>query len=417
MDSKASVTDSQTVVIKNAGIVLPDRVCDRAALVIRDGKIEQIYQEGYPVGENEQHRPGLCSEGQIIDAKGNYLLAGFEDLHVHGGGGADFMDGTLEAFETAAKAHLKHGTTTFLPTAMTAGEAELTEFIRIFHRFRRESAYSFMTPGVHLEGPYLSGANAKSSGAQPANHLRLPNEEEIDRLLAVGDGWIRRWDAAPELPGSDMFAHKMKEQGVICSIAHSNANGEEAQKGIDHGFGHVTHFYNAVTTYHKEGQYVHSGVVEAAYLNEHVSVELICDGKHIPKDVLRLALKIKGPERVMGITDAMRLAGTDLKSGKLGSLKSGTEVIVDDTVAKLPDMSSYAGSIATMDRCLRVLCKDYGITLPQASLMLSETPAALLGLSDSIGSIAVGKDANLVLVDSQFKVVNVWAKGREVCSD
>lgn len=394
-----------TTIIKNACIVLPACVYEQAGLIIQDGKIVKICQ-GEVIAEN--------SEGEkvsVIDAKGNYLLAGFVDLHVHGGGGADFMDASVEAFETVVKAHLAHGTTTLLPTAMTAGEEELAEVIRTFHKFRQSSVYEVLTPGMHLEGPYFSGANAKSSGAQPGNWLRMPDEKEIDRLLEEGAGCILRWDAAPELPGSDMFARKMKEHGIICSIAHSNANGEEAQKGIDNGFGHVTHFYNAVTTYHKEGQHVLSGVVEAAYLNDDVYVELICDGKHIPKDVLRLALKIKGTDRVMGITDAMRLAGTDVKSGKLGSLKHGTEVIVDDTVAKLPDLSSYAGSIATMDRCLRVLCKDYGITLPQASAILSETPAKLLGMSDNIGSIELGKDADLVLIDPLFQVVNVWVKG------
>lgn len=397
-----------TTIIKNACIVLPACVYKQAGLIIQDGKIVKI-------GSDEVLTENPVNEQvSVIDAKGNYLFAGFVDLHVHGGGGADFMDATVEAFETVVKAHLAHGTTTLLPTAMTAGEEELSEVIRTFHKFKQSSAYAVMTPGMHLEGPYFSGANAKSSGAQPGNLLRLPDEKEIDRLLAEGKGRILRWDAAPELPGSDMFARKMKEQGIICSIAHSNANGEEAQKGIDNGFGHVTHFYNAVTTYHKEGQIVHSGVVEAAYLNEDVYVELICDGKHIPKDVLRLALKIKGTERMMGITDAMRLAGTDAKAGKLGSLKNGTEVIVDDTVAKLPDLSSYAGSIAAMDRCLRVLCKEYGLTLSQATAILSETPAKLLGLQDSIGSIAIGKDADLVLIDQQFQVVKVWLKGNIV---
>ena len=386
-----------SLLIKNARIVLPNTVTDLTDLFIKDGKIESI-------GE------GVRFADEIIDVKGNYILPGFIDIHVHGGGGADFMDATPEAFETAVKAHLKHGTTTLLPTAMTATESDLTDFLNAFKTFKKNSKYSYITPGVHLEGPYFSGANAKSSGAQPSDLLRLPDEAEMDRLLKIADGDILRWDAAPELQGFDMFARKCLDNEIICAIAHSAATSEEAQKGIDNGFSHVTHFYNAVTTYRKEGQKVLAGVVEAAYLNDDVTVELICDGRHIPRDVLRLALKIKGADKVSAITDGMRIAGTDMQNGKLGSLKNGTDVIVDDGVAKLPDMSSFAGSIATMDRCLRVLVKDYGIDIVTASKMLSGAPSKLLGLNDK-GSIEVGKDAELVVLNKDFVIKDVLLLG------
>ena len=382
----------RSLLIKNANAVLPDEV-RHTNVLIKGGKIECIGYQGKADRE--------------IDINGDYLLAGFIDVHIHGGGGADFMDATPEAFETAVKAHLKHGTTTLLPTAMTASESDLTDFLNAFKEFRKNSVYSAVTPGVHLEGPYFSGANAKSSGAQPTDLLRLPDEAEMDRLLRVADGDILRWDAAPELDGSDMFANKCRENAIICSIAHSAATSEEAQKGIDNGFSHVTHFYNAVTTYRKVGQKVLAGVVEAAYLNDNVTVELICDGRHIPRDILRLALKIKGADKVCAITDGMRIAGTKMQKGKLGSLKSGTDVIVDDGVAKLPDMSSFAGSIATMDRCLSVLCNNYGIDIVTASKMLSQAPARLIGLYDSIGSIETNKNADLVIVDQKYNIKQV----------
>jgi len=383
-----------SLLIKNANVVLPDEV-KLTSVLIEDGIISAIGYQGKAEKE--------------ININGDYLLAGFVDIHVHGGGGADFMDATPEAFETAVKSHLEHGTTTLLPTAMTATESDLTDFLNAFKEFKSKSEYSALTPGVHLEGPYFSGANAKSSGAQPSGLLRLPDEAEMDRLLKIADGSILRWDAAPELEGSEMFARKCKENNIICSIAHSAATSEEAQKGIDNGFSHVTHFYNAVTTYRKEGQKVLAGVVEAAYLNDNLTIELICDGRHIPRDILRLALKIKGADKVSAITDGMRIAGTDMQSGKLGSLKNGTDVIVDDTVAKLPDMSSYAGSIATMDRCLRVLVKDYGIDIVTASKMLSKAPSNILGF-DNKGSIEIGKDADLVVFDNDFKLRNVIVK-------
>ena len=384
-----------TIFIKNARVVLPDGIKE-TGVFLQDGKIAVIGKSGKP--------------DKTIDAQGNYLLPGFIDIHVHGGGGSDFMDATPEAFETAVKTHLRYGTTTLLPTAMSATEADLTEFLLAFKSFKAKSALGCCTPGVHLEGPYFSGANAKSSGAQPSNLLRYPDEAEMDRLIGIADGDILRWDAAPELPGSEMFAKKCIENRILPAIAHSAATSEEAQKGIDAGFCHVTHFYNAVTTYRKEGQKVLAGVVEAAYLNDDVTVELICDGRHIPRDILRLALKIKGAEKVSAITDGMRIAGTDMQSGKLGSLKNGTDVIVDDTVAKLPDLSSYAGSIATMDRCLRVLVKDYGIDIVTASEMLSGTPAKHIG-ADHIGKIAVGYRADLVIADKDCNVVSVIKDG------
>lgn len=384
-----------SLLIKNANVVLPNEL-KLTNVLIENGKIASIGYEGKADSQ--------------IDINGDFLLAGFVDLHVHGGGGADFMDADPQAFETAVKAHLEHGTTTLLPTAMTATENDLIDFLNAFKTFKKNSEHSVLAPGVHLEGPYFSGANAKSSGAQPSGLLRLPDEGEMDRLLKIANGDILRWDAAPDLCGSDMFARKCKEKGIICSIAHSAATSEEAQEGINNGFSHVTHFYNAVTTYRKEGQKVLAGVVEAAYLNDDVTVELICDGRHIPRDILRLALKIKGAEKVSAITDGMRISGTDMKSGKLGSLKNGTDVIVDDNVAKLPDMSSFAGSIATMDRCLRVLVKDYGIDIITASKMLSKAPSNLLGLKDK-GSIEMGKNADLVVFDSNLSFRKVIKNG------
>ena len=393
----------KNLLIKNAAVVFPDSIKHSCNVLTLNGKISDCDFRGDPPENTE-----------IINAEGNYLLPGFIDIHIHGGGGADFMDATPEAFETAVKSHLQHGTTTLVPTAMSASEKDLTAFLKAFKSFRKNSKYGALTPGVHLEGPYFSGASAKSGGAQPRDILRLPDINEVERLLKTADGDILRWDAAPELPGADEFARCMTDNGILCAIAHSNADSEEAQRGIDCGFSHVTHFYNAVTTYHKTGQTVYGGIVETAYLNSGVTVELICDGKHIPRDILKLALKIKGVNSVAAITDAMRLSGKDMRQGKLGSLANGTDVIADDGVAKLPDMSSFAGSVATMDRCLKVLCLDYGISLTDASVMLSGTPARLLRLGSTKGRIQNGMDADMVLVNREMAVMCVISNGKVV---
>ncbi|MBR4864332.1 MAG: N-acetylglucosamine-6-phosphate deacetylase [Oscillospiraceae bacterium] len=389
------------LLIKNARAVLPDRVTSPLQVLIEDGKIAAIDET-------------ISASAPTLDLAGDYLFPGFVDVHIHGGGGADFMDATVDAFETAVKAHLQRGTTTLVPTAMTATRQELLAFLDAFLAFRATSPYGSHTPGVHLEGPYFSGADSKSKGAQKGDVLRSIDLEEVEQLIKAAKGSILRWDAAPELAHSAEFATRLKKEGILCAAAHTDATGFEAQAGFEAGFSHVTHFYNACTAYKKREQLVTAGIVEAAYLDDAVTVELICDGKHIPKHCLHLALKIKGADKVLGITDATRIACTDAKTGMLGSLTNGTEVIVDDGVAKLPDMTSFAGSICTMDRALRVLCADYDVDCVTAAKMLSTTPAAHIGMADTIGSIAPGKTADLVRVTPDFTVKTVIKNGH-VC--
>ncbi len=386
-----------SLVIKNARVVLGDRVTEPVSVLIRDSVIADLDYKG----EAES----------TLDAEGGYLMAGFIDLHVHGGGGADFMDGTPEAFETAVSAHLRHGTTLLYPTAMTASEEDISAYIDAYLEFKKKSPYARMTGGLHLEGPYFSGANAQSSGAQKKGSMRLPDSDEIERHLTRAKGNIVRWDAAVELEGITEFADRMNKAGVLMAIAHSDATADEAEKGFEWGFSHVTHFYNAVSSHRKREQTVYGGIVEATYLDDNVTVELIGDGCHIPRHELLLALKIKGVDRVSVISDATRIAGTDMKEGKLGGLKNGSDVIVEDGVAKLPDRTSFAGSIATMDRCLRTLCTLFGLPVTTASRLLSLSPAKRMGISDKKGSVELGKDADLVIVSEDLQIKNVIVGG------
>lgn len=388
------------LLIKNGSVVLPDGISDNTDILVEGGKIANI-------GKNI-----VADNIEILDANGSFVFPGFIDVHIHGGGGADFMDGTAEAFETAAKAHLKRGTTTLVPTAMTASKEELIGFINAYHEFKAKSQYADIAQGLHFEGPYFSTANSKSKGAQKGDIIRDIDFDEVEELLDLANGSIIRWDAAPEIPNSAEFAKLMCEKGIICAAAHTDSTGYEAEAGFKAGFSHVTHFYNACTAYKKREQIVTAGIVEAAYLDDSVTVELICDGRHIPEHCLKLALKIKGADKVLGITDATRLACTDAKSGMLGSKTNGSYVIVDDGVAKLPDMTSYAGSICTMDRALRVLCVDYGIDVVTAAKMLSASPAKHIGMQDTLGSISVGKNADFVFADKEFNVTNVVKNGK-----
>lgn len=388
----------KALLLENVRAVLPQGVTQPVSIQIEDGRIKAIGSE-------------LQEDCPKMDGMGLLAFPGFVDVHIHGGGGADFMDGSSEAFETVVKAHLPKGTTTLIPTAMTASREELLQFINAYHHFRKSSPYAICTPGLHLEGPYFSGADSKSKGAQKADLIRPIDMDEVEELLLAAKGHILRWDAAPELQNSNLFAQRLCKDGIICAAAHTDSTGYEAQAGFEAGFSHVTHFYNACTAYKKREQKVTAGIVEAAYLDDSVTVELICDGRHIPEHCLKLALKIKGNNKVLGITDATRLSCTDAKEGMLGSLKNGTRVIVDDGVAKLPDMTSYAGSTCTMDRALRVLCIDYGIDPVTASKMLSANPARHIRCIDTIGTLEPGKFADIVLTNDAYEIQAVLHRG------
>lgn len=381
--------------IGNGKIVLPDRVEDQGSLLIDGGKIAAV-------------NAPCPKDAERVDAAGGYILAGFVDLHVHGGGDWDFMDGAPEAFPKVARAHCAHGTTALCPTTMTCSDPLLEKTIDMFLEADKTPEGGAELLGLHLEGPYFSAA---SRGAQPIQQQRIPCREDLERILRRARGTILRWDGAPELPNMELFAQVMAENGVMASLAHSAATAEQAMEAYDWGFSHVTHFYNACTTFHKVDGIVHSGIVEATYLRDDVTIELIGDGRHIPKESMLLALRIKGPDRIALITDAMRAAGVDCQTSVLGARTTGVPVVIKDDVAQLTDLSSYAGSIATMDRCLRTAFRDYGIPLWQVSRMLSLTPARLCGVQHRKGSLEAGKDADVVIMDRALRVQRVYARG------
>ena len=375
--------------------VLPDKVLSDTPLLIADGCIAAI---GVP-----------CPEGaEVIDAEGGYVLPGFIDIHVHGGGGADMMDESVEAIHQMARAHAAHGTTALVPTTMTCEDALLERVIACYLEAEKTPTGGAQLLGLHLEGPFFSAAG---KGAQPIGEQRVPTREVLEHFLRLAKGRILRWDAAPELENSGLFAEVMKENGVLCSAAHTQATATETLAAFDSGFSHVTHFYNATSTFHKKNGIVHSGVVEATYIRDDVTIELIGDGCHIPRESMLLAHRIKGPDNIALITDAMRAACTDDVTSILGPKEGGVPVVVKDDVAQLPDFSSYAGSIATMDRCLRVAHVRYGLPLCDVSRMLSLTPARLCGVADRKGSIEPGKDADIVIMTPDFSVAHVIIGG------
>ena len=375
--------------------VLPDKVLSDTPVLIADSRIAAI---GVPCPE----------DAQVIDAAGGYVLPGFIDIHVHGGGDADMMDESVEAIHQMARAHAAHGTTALVPTTMTCEDELLERVIACYLEAEKTPTGGAQLLGLHLEGPFFSAAG---KGAQPISEQRVPTREVLEHFIKLAKGRILRWDAAPELENADLFATVMKENGILCAAAHTQATATQALKAYDDGFSHVTHFYNACSTFHKKNGIVHSGVVEATYISDNVTIELIGDGCHIPRESMLLAHRIKGPDNIALITDAMRAACTSDIHSILGPRKSGVAVVVKDDVAQLPDFSSYAGSIATMDRCLRVAHCRYGLPLYDVSKMLSLTPARLCGVADRKGSLEAGKDADIVIMTPEFAVQTVIIGG------
>ena len=346
----------------------------------------------------------------LINANGNYISPGFIDLHVHGGGGHDFMDNTIEAFLRIAETHARYGTTAMLPTTLSSSRARLLETLKTYNEAERINQAGSQFIGMHLEGPYFA---LNQAGAQDPRYIRNPDPTEYHEILAAYP-CIKRWSAAPELPGAIEFGNYVTSQGVLAAMAHTDAVYEEALAGFENGYKLVTHLYSGMSGVTRRHAIRYAGVIEAAYLINDLDVEIIADGIHLPPPLLKLVYKIKGSERTALITDAMRAAGTNATESILGSLEDGLKVIIEDGAAKLPDRFAFAGSVATFDRLVRNMVWLAGVPLSDAVKMASATPARIMGIADKKGSIAVGMDADLVIFDEDINVQTTIAQGRVV---
>jgi len=384
--------------IENGRLVLPDEIRTDGWVLLTDGKISALGQG---------RRPG--DYDRRVDAGGAYITPGFLDMHLHGAAGFDFMDATEEAFRKIAETHMRHGTTSLLPTTMSSSMEELLELIACYKRVKKGWSGGPELLGLHLEGPFLSSAQA---GAQDPRYLYLPLPENYLPVLEAGGSDIRRVSAAAELEGALGLGDALRSRGILAAIAHSDAEYEQVLAAIPHGFTHLTHFYSGMSSLHRVGAYRHLGVVESAYLQDELTVEIIADGKHLPPELLRLILKGIGIDRISLITDAMR--GTGLPEGsrvKLGSQANGQMTVIEDGVAFMPDHSCFAGSVCTADRCIRVMVQQAGVSLPQAVRMMTGNPARLLGLERRKGMLAEGMDADLCLLDEKLQVQGVFVAG------
>ena len=377
--------------IINAKILTPQGWLKDGSVIIRDNKILEVTNCDLAVVGAE-----------LFDAKGMCVVPGGVEIHAHGGGGRDFMEGSEDAFRTAVAAHMKYGTTSFFPTLSSSTIPMIEAAAETCTKLMNEPDSPIL--GLHLEGHYL---NMKMAGGQMPENIKNPDPMEYIPLVEKW-GCIKRWDAAPELPGAMQFAKYITAKGILASVAHTQAEYDDIHVGYTNGFTHATHFYNAMPGFHKRREYKYEGTVESIYLHDDMTVEVVADGIHVPPTILRLVYKVKGVERACIITDALACAASD------SDVAFDPRVIIEDGVCKLADRSALAGSVATMDRLIRTLVQKAEIPLEDAVRMASETPAKIMNVYDRKGSLQKDKDADILILDDDLNIRAVWAMGKLV---
>ncbi len=389
------------LIIQNGKIITPESILENGSVLIENGIIKGI-EKGIVEWE----------DAALIDAKGKYISPGFIDIHVHGGGGFDFMDGTIEAFLRASETHAKYGTTAIFPTTLTCETEDLYRTLEAYQAANEINTKGAKFMGIHLEGPYFA---MSQRGAQDPKFIKNPDPEEYLDIITRYP-FIKRWSAAPELPGAIEFGKTLVQNNILAAMAHTDAIYEEALEAFENGYSLATHFYSAMSGVSRRNAFRYAGVVEMAYLHDEMDVEIIADGVHLPAPLLKLIYKIKGSKRTALITDAMRGAAMPEGESILGSNKNGTRVIVEDGVAKMPDRSSFAGSVATFDRLVRTMLRKAETSLLDTIQMASLTPARIMKIDAKKGSLETGKDADILIFDEEIQISTTMVEGEVVFS-
>jgi N-acetylglucosamine-6-phosphate deacetylase len=387
-------------------IILSDRLLPGGAVEVVGDRIAAVREAAGPT-----------AGATTVDLGGGFLAPGFVDLHVHGGAGADFMDGTADAFRTVCRAHARHGTTSLLPTSTAARHDQVLAFLTDCRRMMHEDAGGARVLGAHFYGPYFT---PEARGCHPAAPVRPPSPDEFAAYLDFAD-CIRTATVAPELPGAEAFVRACRACGVRCNAGHSYATFAQVEEAIAWGVRHVDHLFCAMSdrarlrqtqTYPMRG-----GLLEATLYFDELTTEVIADGKHLERELLLLAYKVKGPDRLALVTDCNR--ALDMPDGAyiFGPADGGEPILRRDGVGVMPDGQALASGVMGMDHCVRTFHRLTGAPPEEVIRMASLTPARIAGCDDEVGSIAVGKRADLVVLDDLWQVRQVYVGGRRVVSD
>ncbi len=384
--------------IVNARIVLPEHVVTGHALIIEGSRIAALVDQS-------DFGAGI----ETVDAAGAWLTPGLIDIHTHGALGHTFNEPAREAFTAITGENARHGVTSLLATMAAAPMSEMTacfDFVRSW-RAAAQSGLSggAQVLGVHLESPYINPAQA---GALNREYLRTPDDGSADALLPYADV-LRILVLAPELPGSMDLIHKLSQAGIIAAAGHSMAKEEHILAAMTHGLRHVTHIWSGMSSTVREGPWRKPGLLESALTFEGLTVEMIADNRHLPPTLMKLATRCIEPERLCVISDAT--SGAGLSEGSTFYM-AGMTYEVSDGVGMMLDRTAFGGSTTLLNQMIPVLTGVVGVPLPAAVRMATLTPATVIGCSDRKGSIAAGKDADLVIFDEDFKPLHVIIGGQ-----
>lgn len=377
----------------NARVVLPDRVLPSAGIAVEGGRITDV-------GEH-------IRDGE--DLGGKYLSPGFVDLHIHGGDGADFMDGTAEAFRTVCRCHLRHGTTSLTPTSTVATFADYLKFLELCATLRGTDTGGAKILGGHLYGPYFHRA---AKGCHPDADFLTPNLDQDEQLLRLAGQGLVTLTVAPETPGTERLARSATERGLLVTCGHSYATFEQVEAALGWGVSHVDHLFCAMSDRARLRQSqafpMRAGVMEATLHFDELTTEVIADGWHLSDDLLRLAFKIKGPDRLALVTDTMR--AVDCPDGEywFGPTDSGELIRRKGNVGVTLDGTGLASGVMGMDHCVRTMLRATRAPLHEVIRMATLTPARILKVDSEIGSLEIGKCADYLVLDDSFCIERVY---------
>lgn len=383
--------------IRNCRIVTPYEVVEASCVVIDGATISGIIPET---------EAGLEDYDLVLDCEGNYLAPGFIDIHNHGNSGSDAMDATPEALDRIARFHLKNGVTGFLGTTMSQAAREIEAAISnivsyIEHRAEGGTPRSKLL-GIYLEGPYLS---KKRKGAQAEEYLKDPVLSELKGLVELAKGYLKVVALAPELKGALETIKYLTGKGIVVAVGHTDGTYDQVLAAIEAGVTDTVHLFNGM----KEFSHREPGPAGALLLDERVTCELICDGIHLHRAVVDLAVRLKGVGGIVLISDAMRATGLGDGRFDLG----GQEIIVKEGITRLPT-GNLAGSTLTLDRAVYNVMAMAKLPVHEAVRMATLNPAKLIGVAERMGSIEPGKEANLVVFDEEIRIKKVFLDGRVV---
>ena len=375
--------------------------CDR--IITPSGLFDgYVYIDGDKIAEISGENRGADLK---LDYTGRYLAPGFIEMHTHGAGGFPFLTDDAKTVAKACEYHLSHGTTTILPTTLTAPIDVIEKAVKAIKTARDEGMTRANILGAHLEGPYLS---KNQCGAQNTELITPPIEADYKPLVEKYGDAISRWTYAPENDPEGKFAAYLSANGILPSAGHTDAKYEDMATALDNGCKLVTHLYSATSTVTRKLGFRSLGVIESAFLRDDLYVEIIADGKHLPRELVQMIIKIKGTDKVALVTDSLEIAGTDIVEGEM----AGVQFIVEDGVCKLRDRTAFAGRVATADRLIRFISKDCGFGICEAVKMMTAAPAELLGINK--GKIDTGYDADLVVFDDDVNIEAIFVNGNKI---